>query len=57
MGNAMNHDELLTPVSERDHVLGPAADPATLPVYGDYECPCITAALRAAAGDALVRGG
>jgi len=35
----MNQDELLTPVSGRDHVMGPDDAPAMLLVYGDYECP------------------
>ena len=35
----MSDGGLRTPVSERDHVLGPADAPATLLVYGDYECP------------------
>jgi len=30
---------LTVPVSERDHVVGPATAPVTLLEYGDYECP------------------
>jgi NhaA family Na+:H+ antiporter len=35
----MHQGDLLTSISERDHVLGPVDAPATLLVYGDYECP------------------
>jgi protein-disulfide isomerase len=35
---------LTVPVSERDHVLGPATAPLTLLEYGDYECPFCGAA-------------
>jgi protein-disulfide isomerase len=31
--------DLLIPVSESDHALGPAAAPVTVVEYGDYECP------------------
>ncbi|MGH7531321.1 MAG: DsbA family protein [Gemmatimonadales bacterium] len=30
---------LTTPVSDRDHTIGPANAPITLLEYGDYECP------------------
>jgi protein-disulfide isomerase len=37
-------DTLATPVTERDHSDGRADAPATLVVYGDYECPYTRAA-------------
>lgn len=36
--------ELILPVSERDHILGPLDAAITLLEYGDYECPHCTAA-------------
>ena len=35
---------LTQPVSERDHLQGPAAAPVTLLEYGDYQCPYCGAA-------------
>src|ERR1700704_5298787 len=31
--------QLTPPVSQRDHVIGPASAAITLVEYGDYECP------------------
>jgi protein-disulfide isomerase len=52
-------DELLLPVTETDHALGPTDAPVTLLEYGDYECPdCfnaqpVVAELRRRLGDSL----
>jgi protein-disulfide isomerase len=51
--------KLVLPVSERDHIRGPANAPVTLVEYGDYQCPyCglanpIVDAIRRELGDGL----
>ena len=51
--------QLSVAVGAGDHTQGPAAAPATLVVYGDYECPytrkalAVVAQLRAELGDQL----
>jgi protein-disulfide isomerase len=40
----LHQPRLAAPVSERDHVIGPATAPVTLVEYGDYECPYCGAA-------------
>ena len=44
MTAVVERPRLTVPVSERDHVIGPATAPVTLLEYGDYECPFCGAA-------------
>ena len=44
MSYLLDSPVLTVPVSERDHVRGPATAPLTLLEYGDYECPFCGAA-------------
>ena len=44
MSYLLDSPMLTVPVSERDHVRGPATAPLTLLEYGDYECPFCGAA-------------
>ena len=59
MSQTRREGRLIAPVSEHDHVIGPADAPVTLVEYGDYECPyCgrafpIVQQLRRALGDRL----
>lgn len=57
MSTFFSETMLAVPVSERDHIRGPAHAPVTVLEYGDYECPfcgqayIVIAELRRIAGD------
>jgi protein-disulfide isomerase len=44
MSAVLDRPRLTVPISERDHVRGPASAQVTLLEYGDYECPFCAAA-------------
>jgi protein-disulfide isomerase len=44
MSALLDSPRLTVPVSDRDHVIGPATAAVTLVEYGDYECPFCGAA-------------
>jgi protein-disulfide isomerase len=59
MERPQHADRLRVPITERDHIRGPASAPVTVVEYGDYECPwCVKVfpmlnAMRHQSGDRL----